>query len=156
LSPEGVGTLPVYIGTAPVNQLNDFSGAINTPLLVSSYEEAKALSGYDDPEKIARFFIARGVENVVIKLGEEGCYVMSPGEDAAFYAPSYRLNHVVDTSGAGDAFCAGFITGLLSGFSIRQCARFANAVAAHCIMEIGTTRGVKDRETILRFMNENR
>lgn len=120
-----------------------------------SYEEAKALSGHDHPEAIARFFIARGVENVVIKLGEKGCYVASTAENAAFYAPSYRLERVVDTSGAGDAFCAGFIAGLLSGFDIDRCARFANAVAAHCIMEIGTTRGVKERETILRFMNEN-
>ncbi|NSW76901.1 MAG: carbohydrate kinase family protein [Candidatus Atribacteria bacterium] len=121
-----------------------------------SYEEAKALSGHSHPEAIARFFISRGVENVVIKLGEKGCYVASTAENAAFYAPSYRLERVVDTSGAGDAFCAGFIAGLLSGFDVYRCARFANAVAAHCIMEIGTTRGVKERETILRFMNENR
>ncbi|MEN3189096.1 MAG: carbohydrate kinase family protein [Atribacterota bacterium] len=125
-------------------------------LFMPSYEEAKVLSGHDHPETIARFFIARGVENVVIKLGEEGCYVASASKNEAFYVPSYRLEHVVDTSGAGDAFCAGFICGLLSGFSIKRCAQFTNAVAAHCIMEIGTTRGVKDKETILKMMSEHR
>jgi|YNPMSStandDraft_1061717.scaffolds.fasta_scaffold05665_2 sugar/nucleoside kinase (ribokinase family) len=121
-----------------------------------SYEEAKALSGHENPEDIARFFIVRGVENVVVKLGEQGCYVDSTACGASFYAPAYRLERVVDTSGAGDAFCAGFITGLLSGFDIFRCARFANAVAAHCIMEIGTTRGIKSREAILEFMERNR
>ncbi|MGC8777932.1 MAG: carbohydrate kinase family protein [Candidatus Caldatribacteriaceae bacterium] len=121
-----------------------------------SYEEAKALSGYHDPPRIARFFITQGVGNVVVKLGEEGCYVDSTTAETSFYAPAYRLEKVVDTSGAGDAFCAGFITGLLSGFGVFQCARFANAVAAHCIMEIGTTGGIKSREAILAFMERNR
>jgi phage tail sheath protein FI len=48
LPPSGVGTLPVYIGTAPVSQLTDSSGAINKPILVSSFDDAKAKLGYSD------------------------------------------------------------------------------------------------------------
>lgn len=48
LPPAGVATLPVYIGTAPVQQLAAPSAAINTPLLVNSYDEAKAAIGYSD------------------------------------------------------------------------------------------------------------
>lgn len=48
LPPSGVSTLPVYFGTAPVQQLLDSSGAINTPILVNSYEDAKAKLGYSD------------------------------------------------------------------------------------------------------------
>ncbi len=45
---SGAGTLPVYIGTAPVEQLTDHANAINTPVLLSSYEDAKAKIGYSD------------------------------------------------------------------------------------------------------------
>lgn len=48
LPPSGVGTLPVYIGTAPVDQLEDSAAAVNVPILVSSFDEAKAKLGYSD------------------------------------------------------------------------------------------------------------
>ncbi len=48
LSPSGVATLPVYFGTAPVQQLDDSSVAINVPILVNSFDEAKAKLGYSD------------------------------------------------------------------------------------------------------------
>ncbi len=45
---SGIGTLPVYVGTAPVEQLTSSAGAINTPLLVTSYDDAKTKIGYSD------------------------------------------------------------------------------------------------------------
>lgn len=48
LPPNNVGTLPVYIGTAPIGQLSDYSNVINKPILVNSFEEAKAAVGYND------------------------------------------------------------------------------------------------------------
>lgn len=117
-----------------------------------SFEEAKELSGHSNPEDMACFFITQGVENVVIKLGEKGCYVHSTADKSSFFVPAYKVERVVDTSGAGDAFCAGFIAGLIEGLTPYQCAKLANAVAAHCIMEIGTTVGIRRKEEILNFM----
>lgn len=48
LPPAGVGTLPVYVGTAPIQQLSDYSNSINMPILISSFEDAKAKIGYSD------------------------------------------------------------------------------------------------------------
>ncbi|WP_438449451.1 phage tail sheath family protein [Gorillibacterium sp. sgz5001074] len=48
LPPSGVATLPVYIGTAPVQQLTNPAAAVNTPILITSYEDAKAKIGYSD------------------------------------------------------------------------------------------------------------
>jgi phage tail sheath protein FI len=48
LPPAGVSTLPVYFGTAPVQQLANFDGAINKPLLINSFDQAKAAIGYSD------------------------------------------------------------------------------------------------------------
>lgn len=118
-----------------------------------SYEEARELSGKNEPETIAEVFLSRGVKNVVIKLGKDGCYV-KPGNESGFYVPTYDDVEVVDTSGAGDSFCAGFLTGLARGWNIKMCAKFANAVGSHCVMEIGTTTGIKTMEEILDFMKK--
>ncbi|WP_040948473.1 phage tail sheath family protein [Gorillibacterium massiliense] len=48
LPPSGVGTVPVYIGTAPVHQLTDPSSAVNVPILINSYEDGVAKIGYSD------------------------------------------------------------------------------------------------------------
>lgn len=48
LPPSGVGTIPVYIGTAPVQQLGDPTSVINVPILINSFEEAKQKVGYSD------------------------------------------------------------------------------------------------------------
>ncbi len=48
LSPSGVGTLPVYFGRLPIHQLMDYSGKVNTPILVQSFSDAQAKVGYSD------------------------------------------------------------------------------------------------------------
>lgn len=116
-----------------------------------SYEEAVQLSGRDEPDAIADVFKLKGVKNIVIKLGKDGCYV-KPQNDVGFYVPTFNDIKVVDTSGAGDSFCAGFITGLVKGWDLKMCAKFANAVGSHCVMEIGTTTGVKSLKETLEFI----
>jgi sugar/nucleoside kinase (ribokinase family) len=117
-----------------------------------SYDEAIELSNKTDPEEIALFFQSKGAKNVIIKLNSEGCFVKQ--ENArGFLVPSYGGIEPVDASGAGDSFCAGFIAGLYSGWDIAKCAKFGNAIGAHCIMHIGTTTGIKPMQEVLDFMN---
>lgn len=140
----------------------DFSGqwlpkiAKCLPLLdwfMPSREEAEQLSGSTDPVRMAAVFKKLGAANVVIKLGKDGCFVS--GKDSnGFYVPAYPCERPADTAGAGDAFCAGFITGLLHGWPLEYTARFANAVALHCIREVGTTAGIGDISVIQRYMRE--
>jgi sugar/nucleoside kinase (ribokinase family) len=116
-----------------------------------SYDEARELTGDSNPEDIARFFQSKGVKNVIIKLGSEGCYT-KPQNETGYYVPAYTKVEVIDTSGAGDSFCAGFIAGLSNGWDTLQCSKFANAVGAHCITKIGTTTGIRSVEDTLDFM----
>lgn len=120
-----------------------------------SLEEARELAGKDSPSEIAEVFMKKGVKNVVIKLGADGCYVC-PRNGMCFTVPAYKVSRVVDTSGAGDAFCAGFLAGLLNKWDLKQCAELANAVAAHCVMSIGTTTGIKSMSSIIQFVAENK
>lgn len=116
-----------------------------------SYDEAVELTGKKDPAEISEFFLSKGVKNVIIKLGHEGCYVQE-GKEAGFFVSSYNNVDAVDSSGAGDSFCAGFITGLSQGWDVYDCAVFANAVGAHCVMRVGTTTGIKPMREILDFI----
>jgi len=118
-----------------------------------SYDEAHEMSGLANPEEIAQFFQLKGVKNVIIKMGHEGCFVKQSGEKG-FQVPAFNKIEAIDTSGAGDSFCAGFIAGLYKGWEIAECAKFANAVGAHCIMQIGTTAGIKSIEETLEFIRE--
>lgn len=120
-----------------------------------SYEEAVQLSGQEKPAAMAEYFQELGARNVVIKLGGDGCYIKA-GAENGFYQPAYQDVQPVDTSGAGDSFCAGFLLGLAEGWRIAECAAFANAVGAMCVMSMGTTTGIGSKEETLEFMAGHR
>lgn len=120
-----------------------------------SFEEAAMLSrGKKDPVDIAEVFSAMGAKNVVIKLGANGCYVKARNEKG-FYRAAYTDISVADTSGAGDAFCAGFLTGLSKGWPPFKCAQFANAAGGMCVTQMGTTAGIKSMDETLAFIKDH-
>jgi sugar/nucleoside kinase (ribokinase family) len=106
-------------------------------IFLPSIEEARELAGTSDPEAIARRFLDYGVRIVGVKLGRDGAYI-TDGTDA-FHVPAVQGIQIVDTTGAGDAFVAGFLAGRLQGWGIERAARFASAVSAACIQSVGTT-----------------
>jgi len=116
-----------------------------------SYEEAAKISGEREPEKIADVFIKMGVKVAVIKLGKDGCFIKSSNGEK-YLIPAYKNVKLVDTTGAGDAFCAGFLTGLSKDWSLYECGKFGNAAGSHSIMEIGASTGIKPLEEIKSFM----
>ena len=79
-----------------------------------------------DPFEVARALIDQGVGTVLVTLGADGCVVAQPNQ--AFYLRAPKVK-VVDGYGAGAAFSAGMIYGLLSGWSLDRSARFATAHA---------------------------
>ena len=123
-------------------------------IFMPSIDEAIKISGETDPEKIADVFFAKGVKKVVIKLGKKGAYLRESKSAASVIIPTYNKIKAVDTTGAGDSFCSGFITGLVKGLSFEECGLFANAVGTHCVMEKGATTGIKSYDEIRKFMEE--
>lgn len=100
--------------------------------------EIKLLTGRDF-EGGSKVLINEGVSLVAVKLGARGCYVTN-GEESHLVAP-YEKN-LVDTTGAGDAFCAGFLYGLIRGRDLYECGRLGNFVAARCIEQVGARKGL--------------
>lgn len=121
-------------------------------LFIPSYEEAVQLSGKEKPEEIADSFLSMGVKIAVIKLGKDGCFIkVQSGE--TYTIPTYTDIKPVDTTGAGDSFVAGFLTGMRKGWSLYDCGKFANAVGTHCVMAIGASTGIKSLDEIQSFMS---
>ena len=118
-----------------------------------SYEEAVELSGKTEPEEMADVFLAMGPKTVVIKLGKDGCFIKTHmGEK--YLIPTYDRIKPVDTTGAGDSFCAGFLTAVIKGKNLYDCGLFGNAVGTHCVMAKGASTGIKLEAEILKFMDD--
>lgn len=110
---------------------------------IPSLEEAIRLTGKKQPEEIVQVFRQAGAPNVVgVKLGKEGCYISNTRE--ARHIKPLRVNKIVDTTGAGDAFVAGFLGGILKRRDPFESARIGNAVAADCITAMGASTAVKE------------
>ena len=114
---------------------------------------AKEISGYSNPEDMAAYFLDRGVKNVVIKLGSKGSFCSNGS--TSFYCGCYDVP-VVETTGAGDAYVAGFLTGAGNGRPLEECAILGSACSAFVIQSFGSTEGMKDYNTVCRFMEEAR
>jgi len=106
---------------------------------IPSCDDMQVLYPGMKPIDIARHLRARGARRVVLKLGARGCLVATEKETAL--VPS-RARRIVDTTGAGDCFNAGFIAGLAHGLSDLQAARVGAAAAAACIRSLGGAVGI--------------
>ncbi len=110
-----------------------------TFVLMPNHNEIKLLTKKTEYREGAKSLIKKGAKIVAIKLGSRGCYVTDGKE--SHHIKAFKVK-VVDTTGAGDAFCAGFLYGLLKGKSLYECGEIGNFVASRCIMKIGARPGL--------------
>ncbi len=142
------------LDTAYNDRLDDW-GKVIYPCLpyldyfLPSVEEAERVTGESDPHKIAKLLKGECPGVVGIKLGPEGFLYRDNSTEKLI--PPYEVE-VVDTSGAGDCFIAGFLRGVLEGWDMDGCAKFGSAVASFCIQAIGCTTGLRPMNEVLRFM----
>lgn len=123
-------------------------------LFLPSIDEARMLSHKKTPAEMADVFFENGVKSVIIKCGSDGCYVRPDRDSKGFMIPIFKIENVVDTTGAGDSFCSGFLAAYARGEDIIKSARFGNATGAHCCMEKGATEGIKTFDEIQNYIKE--
>lgn len=119
--------------------------------IVPSRDEAEHFTGKKDLEDIAETFHGYGVKNVIIKLGKDGVYAHTGQE--TLRVPTFAAE-VVDTTGAGDNFMAGFISGLIRGCKLIECLEFGSAVSAISIGHVGATGAIKSRTQVQNLLNK--
>lgn len=114
-----------------------------------SLEEAREITGLSDPDAIAQAFLAEGIGCVALKMGSEGCGVWTA--TGQWTAPRFTIEPV-DATGAGDAFCAGFLCGPTRGWDYERCAIFGNAVGALCVTGMGAVTALRDFAGTVAFI----
>jgi ribokinase len=118
-----------------------------TFVLMPNTGELELLAGKSDYCRGAEFLLEKGVKIVAVKLGERGCYVTNGRESHLIKA--FQVD-AVDTTGAGDAFCAGFLYGLIKGKSIHDCGTIGNFVASRCITKLGARAGLPTHKDLVK------
>ena len=116
-----------------------------------SIEEARDMSGQRTPADCADFYIDRGATCCVFTLGGEGAYY-AHRDGLRLHVPAYDIE-IVDTTGCGDAFDAGFITALHHRMEPEAAVRFAQAAAGLVASGLGSDAGIVSFEDTLAKMN---
>ncbi|ALC89208.1 hypothetical protein AM500_04970 [Bacillus sp. FJAT-18017] len=103
------------------------------------------------PEQVIEAFLNLGVGRVILKLGPEGCVTADKWN--RFYCKGYKVEEV-DSVGAGDGFCAGYVSGVLKGLHHEECALLANAVGAMAVSQPGDYDALPTWHEVQQFLGE--
>ena len=116
-------------------------------------EEAEMMTGLKNRKDIIKFFLDCGVKTTVFKMGARGSSIafQENGRVQEMIIPIFKTK-LVDTTGCGDAYCAGFITGLLMGYDMQKRGLLGAAAAALVAAGLGSDAGINDLASTLEFM----
>lgn len=149
----GVRTVLDVAGVDPGKGIEGLAPVLPyTDVFLPNDDEAALLTGIADPVGQCEAFARLGAGIAVVTMGEKGVVARTP--ERTIRAGTYPVD-CVDPSGAGDAFDAGFIVGMLEGWSIARTVTFASAVGASCCTRLGCTAGVFDRLQAEDFLARN-
>ncbi len=119
--------------------------------VLPSLAEAQQIAGVESPEAILAFLAQQGARTVVLKLGDQGSVLGDRGQ--TIWVPACPVARVLDTTGAGDAFCAGFIAARWLGLAVEQAVHWGNACGALTVQVSGATGGISSRSQVEALVN---
>ncbi|MBX6744595.1 MAG: sugar kinase [Acetobacteraceae bacterium] len=118
-------------------------------LAFPSLEDARALTGLEDAEAIADFYLRLGCPLVLLKLGAAGVLVATPERRERI--PGFSVQ-AVDATGAGDVFAGTFLARSAAGDEPFTAARYANAAAALSTTGYGAVAPIPRREAVEKLL----
>ena len=121
-------------------------------ILLTGDEEADILFDTMETDKIIEEAKKLGISYVAIKQGENGAVGYHDGE--FIDAPPVKAKKVVDTVGAGDGFDAGFVYGILNGWSLDKTLTFATTIGSMVVSVTGDNEGLPYLEDVLVQLGE--
>jgi len=131
--------VPVFIdlGTGAVNAAGQrlLESVLSADYILLNQHELLALTGTHSISAALEVLRARGANKVVVKVGPMGSIVWTPDETEL--VESIEVDDAVDSTGAGDTFAAVFAHAILSGKTLAQAARAANAAGALAATRVG-------------------
>jgi ribokinase len=124
------------LNLSPINEFSLPHLAL-ADILVVNRSEAQTIAEQSDIGLAALNLASRGPAMVVVTLGSEGCIWLQAGDTTIHRLPAPAVT-AVDTSGAGDVFCGGFVGALSLGMALPDSLRFALAAASIAVTRPGT------------------
>ena len=149
--------IPTILNPAPAAILPDEVYGLSD-YFTPNETEAAILAGIpvvtiEDAEEAAKIFLQRGIDTVVITLGEKGAYVRNSVINQ--HVPAFDMGgKVLETTGAGDAFNGGFAYALAEGMSLIEAVRFGSATAAISVTRLGTAPAMPVNSEIQDLLNK--
>jgi len=145
----------VILNPAPIQQISD-ELLKKIDIITPNEVEAAILTGIkisnaDEAYEAAKYFLNKGVKEVVITLGKSGVLAVTKEKHQLF--KNYDVK-VVDTTGAGDAFNGGFVTALSEGKNIFDACEFGNVVSNLAVTKLGTAIAMPSRIEIDEFIKK--
>jgi ribokinase len=148
--------IPVFFDLGPlaseVERAQIDRAMAHTTVLLATLDEALAWIGDDDPFKLPQRLLSQGPSLVIIKLGADGCLIVSPEGQMNLEAFPIQVR---DTVGAGDAFAAACVYGYLQGFSLAQIGTLANAVGAATAARLGTGTHLPQKQEVIQLLQRH-
>ncbi len=130
-------------------RLEDLSGLLPyIDYIFPNEAEIALLTGQTDPAVNAGLLVQEGVSCAVVKCAGNGCLIRTA--DETFLIPAYPVETVIDTTGAGDCFAAGFLWALSEGMKLEDCGKFACAATSCAVEKMGAAEGICSLEEPLR------
>jgi ribokinase len=128
------------------------SALMNCDIFIPSFQEASIYAQSEDPDEICAFFSRFPLKIFGIKLGEKGVFVRD--EKEKIFLDTLYHKTPVDTTGAGDAFLAGFTAAWLKGYDLKSCALLGSAQSASVLDAAGANTGAgtwSEAEELIRL-----
>ncbi len=150
------GKILAFDTTRPKNgeTLDDLSAILScADYFFPNEAELATLTGSDDVQKNISALLDFGLKCAVVKRGGDGCLIAT--KKNRLEIPACHVEKVVDTTGAGDCFAAGFLFALSENWSLAECGKFACAVAACSVEEVGAVAGVTFEKILRRYEGSN-
>ncbi len=130
-------------------QLNKL--AFSADWVLPGIKEGVILTGRQQPDAIADFYLDGGVQAVIIKTGADGAFFKTARGERGV-VPAVLVKNVVDTVGAGDGFAVGVVSALLEGLPLPEAIKRGNHIGALAIQVIGDSEGLPDRQRLAAAM----
>ena len=125
----------------------------NCDIFIPSFQEASIYAQSQDPDEICAFFSQFPLQVFGIKLGEKGVLVTDFHEK--WTMDTLYKKKPVDTTGAGDAFLAGFVSAWLKGYDIPSCAAFGSAQSYSVLGAVGANTSAGTWQDAVKLLEEN-
>lgn len=153
---KSAGKILAFDATRPKNgeTLNDLAPLLScADYFFPNEAELATLAGNSDVQQNIAALLNHGLKCAVVKLGSKGCLIAT--KSAQIEIPACRVDKVIDTTGAGDSFAAGFLYALSEGWQLAECGRFACATASCSVEEVGAVDGVTSLEKVMARYKSN-